>query len=45
MKLGDMLCPWHPGMTLFECKDLHAAVTSEGNSEPGCSQSPTPEDS
>ena len=27
LKLGDMLCPWHPGMTLFECKPLHEAVT------------------
>jgi hypothetical protein len=18
-----MLCPWHPGMTLFECQNLH----------------------
>lgn len=27
MKLGDMLCPWHPTMTLFECKPLHEAVT------------------
>jgi hypothetical protein len=27
MKIGDMLCPWHPDMTLFQCKDLHEAVT------------------
>lgn len=23
MKLGDMRCPWHPNLTLFECKPLH----------------------
>jgi hypothetical protein len=26
MRIGDYLCPWHPGMTLFECKQLHEAV-------------------
>lgn len=29
MKLGDMLCPWHPDMTLFECQPLHEAVDAE----------------
>ena len=28
MRLGDMLCPYHPGMTLFECRPLHEAVTA-----------------
>jgi hypothetical protein len=23
MQLGELPCPWHPGMNLFECKDLH----------------------
>lgn len=23
MKIGDMRCPWHPDMTLFECQHLH----------------------
>jgi hypothetical protein len=28
MKLGDMLCPWHPTMTLFQCIEggLHGPV-------------------
>lgn len=26
MRLGDMLCPWHPSMTLDQCKELHEQV-------------------
>lgn len=29
MKLGDLPCPWHPGMTLLECKELHEQVTEQ----------------
>ena len=23
IRLGDMLCPYHPGLTLLECKPFH----------------------
>lgn len=39
MRLGDLYCPWHPGMTLDQCQDLHKAVTDRQCETPGCDRS------
>jgi hypothetical protein len=34
MKIGDMQCPWHPGMTLFECQADHERVRDHARYTP-----------
>lgn len=33
MRIGDFPCPWHPGMTLYQCKELHEAIDEEEEAE------------
>ena len=32
-KLGDLPCPYHHGMTLFECQDLHPRGPAEAQEQ------------
>jgi hypothetical protein len=34
VKIGDMQCPWHPGMTLFECQADHERVRDHARYTP-----------